>query len=430
MDKSFRDGQDDVQSIAVGSSPNNDPDGDGLEDRTVGTVMQQAGTLMHELGHNLSLCHGGSLDHPTYTQCNMNFKPNYLSIMNYRFQMSGILPGGRLDYSAEALPDLDEDNHLDETVGIQDGLDDTIYNCPGAASEWINWRQVPGNGPIDWNCNGDGAVESDVRVNINADFDDRGDPIFSILEGFNDWENLKFDFQNTEGFADGVHEFIPQIQHDEIDFLTAKKHTLSDLIVSAVGPTEAKPGEEIPVKLPVKNIGASAPGTIDETENGYMVDIVLSTDDFAPIKFAKFSPHFFEDVLLKGGRVSRTQTLPPGERIEYAVRVVIPVDAPPGDYHLCAVVDPGTVVQESNENNNVACSRLRLSSPLPVPGDVPDVPPGGGVVKPIQLGPLTYGSNDGVTNGELTASAKESPTVVTENVTTPLSFNPASETKH
>ena len=45
----------------------------------VGTSLQQAGTFMHELGHNLGLHHGGQED--------TNYKPNYLSVMNYLFQM-------------------------------------------------------------------------------------------------------------------------------------------------------------------------------------------------------------------------------------------------------------------------------------------------------------------------------------------------------
>jgi hypothetical protein len=39
---------------------------------------EQASTFMHELGHNLGLFHGGQDDR--------NYKPNYLSIMNYLFQ--------------------------------------------------------------------------------------------------------------------------------------------------------------------------------------------------------------------------------------------------------------------------------------------------------------------------------------------------------
>ena len=45
--------------------------------------MAQAGTLMHELGHNLGLRHGGDDD--------VKYKPSYLSIMNYAFQLTGLL---------------------------------------------------------------------------------------------------------------------------------------------------------------------------------------------------------------------------------------------------------------------------------------------------------------------------------------------------
>ena len=59
-----------------------------------GTVQQQAGTLMHEFGHNLGLRHGGGE--------NENYKPNYLSIMSYNYQLNGLTfdgVGGRMDYS-------------------------------------------------------------------------------------------------------------------------------------------------------------------------------------------------------------------------------------------------------------------------------------------------------------------------------------------
>ncbi|MFG2814415.1 hypothetical protein [Streptomyces sp. NPDC048410] len=41
----------------------------------VGTVAEQAGTFLHELGHNLNLEHGGDQ--------NVNNKPQYYSVMNY-----------------------------------------------------------------------------------------------------------------------------------------------------------------------------------------------------------------------------------------------------------------------------------------------------------------------------------------------------------
>jgi hypothetical protein len=48
------------------------------------TSFVQGSTLMHELGHNLKLRHGGGPDEP-------NCKPPYLSVMNYEYQVRGLL---------------------------------------------------------------------------------------------------------------------------------------------------------------------------------------------------------------------------------------------------------------------------------------------------------------------------------------------------
>src|SRR5207249_460855 len=45
----------------------------------VGTWQDQAGTIMHELVHNMGIFHGGLKRLP-------NCKPNYQSIMNYLYQ--------------------------------------------------------------------------------------------------------------------------------------------------------------------------------------------------------------------------------------------------------------------------------------------------------------------------------------------------------
>lgn len=57
------------------------------------TLIQERGTFMHEFGHNLDLFHGGG---KTGT---LNYDPSYKSIMNYKYQLTGITPGGILDYS-------------------------------------------------------------------------------------------------------------------------------------------------------------------------------------------------------------------------------------------------------------------------------------------------------------------------------------------
>ncbi|RLV60647.1 hypothetical protein D5018_05975 [Parashewanella curva] len=46
------------------------------------TYNMQASTIMHELGHNLGLLHGGNE--------NTNYKPNFLSVMNYLYQLDGL----------------------------------------------------------------------------------------------------------------------------------------------------------------------------------------------------------------------------------------------------------------------------------------------------------------------------------------------------
>jgi hypothetical protein len=71
------------------------------EDPT-GDADQQSGTFLHELGHNLGLLHGGA--------DNTNWKPNYLSTMNYLFQVTGLMVDGTLghfDYSRIGF-DFDE----------------------------------------------------------------------------------------------------------------------------------------------------------------------------------------------------------------------------------------------------------------------------------------------------------------------------------
>jgi hypothetical protein len=163
----------------------------GSWDNGVGTAQQQEGTLMHEFGHNLNLHHGGGDD--------IDYKPNYLSIMSYTFQMFGIPSTNRLDYSGNVLPTLDE-NHLDETVGIQDGTDNTIfYDTNGARVIGL-----PGTGAIDWNR--DGVTQNDVQADINNGPNDYTGPSkYTVLTGHDDWHNILYSALGTSDFEDGVH---------------------------------------------------------------------------------------------------------------------------------------------------------------------------------------------------------------------------------
>ena len=166
------------------------------------TPIRVGAVFMHELGHNLGLRHGGNVD--------QNFKPNYLSVMNYSFIYGGIpyaaslgstsIAGRRLDYSGAALPTLDE-SHLNEIVGVGAGSTDiTFFDTPngfglGAAS-----------GPIDWNL--DGSIENDITVNLDTSADCFPPAVYpqclnsyEQMTGFDDWGEIR-------GYLDGtlVHE--------------------------------------------------------------------------------------------------------------------------------------------------------------------------------------------------------------------------------
>jgi hypothetical protein len=231
-------------------------------------------TFMHELGHNLGLRHGGGIDTPCTTAgaacplggvctqtgvgkfClageDINAKPNYLSVMNYRYQFTGIayagavgssLPiGQRLDYSSQVLPAggntpgyLDQSTvpnspaasdpglGLNEPAGLGSGVTD-IFTFTDARETGIP-RVAASTGPVDWN--GDGAF---TGLNVQADticgpagFGDHlcTSLAYPILKGHADWgpagqNSFTYQFQCTAyggPQGDGASA-TPFVQHE------------------------------------------------------------------------------------------------------------------------------------------------------------------------------------------------------------------------
>jgi hypothetical protein len=168
----------------------------------VGSTDQQAGTLMHELGHNLGLRHGG-LD-------NINCKPNYPSVMNYGYQFSTPVAGRLLDYSHVKLRTLDEAN-LDEAAGVGPGFAGQIAFGPPIGLPVKRATPVSATGAINWNR----STVTPSTADIN-DFGIGGcsssftppppaTPVKEVLEGFDDWGHIQLNFRNSIDFADGSY---------------------------------------------------------------------------------------------------------------------------------------------------------------------------------------------------------------------------------
>lgn len=206
-----------VTSSGIGDFPGADsevtlggfPDISGLP---IGSPMVQAGTLMHELGHNFLRRHGGGAFEP-------NCKPTYLSVMNYMYQLRGLVDDNgesRIDFSNGVGPTVDESG-LSANVGsptyrigwyaplatsyLAGHAVGVRKHCNG--SERITGEpdmvriDAPHSGvAIDWDADGNPAT-----VVTTQDVNYSGGPFDDVLAGSDDWSNL---FLNQTGIRRNV----------------------------------------------------------------------------------------------------------------------------------------------------------------------------------------------------------------------------------
>jgi hypothetical protein len=190
----------------------------------------QAGTIMHEFGHNLGLRHGGS-DHE-------NNKPVYLSVMNYLYQLEGLsnfagpkagdryyrkmfqcdpsdpgcppAPGcSRYMTNPNDLEDSFEADPANFRIDYSDGSGGSIDE--DAISEKKGLGRT-GGAPVDFNCDG---TLADAPVSFNID----DDPEKTVIKDFNDWHNIKIFFQRTgEGDRSGLSVALERLNREHPSF--------------------------------------------------------------------------------------------------------------------------------------------------------------------------------------------------------------------
>ncbi len=276
-----------IQAKARNEDDNKYPGGQGElgGDDTVIFNKQSSLTIMHELGHNLGLDHGG--DEP------MNCKPNYVSVMNYAFpggiprrnmdaQSQDVDGDGKvdariLDYSPPRFPGgrgrapiftadtgLNE-NHLDETHTLDptDQSNTTRYFNLAGNGRSLNMDALP-----DWTNDGD-PPDTDVSVDVNGSDEVLGCGELpevghsSNLGGADDWSAIQLPIEidgiveelvENDNGKTPVHD-TPDPDRDTVHDIEGLFNTI-DLSITKTGePDLVMAGQVLTYEIEVTNAG-------------------------------------------------------------------------------------------------------------------------------------------------------------------------------
>jgi hypothetical protein len=136
--------------------------------------IAQAGTFVHELGHNLGLTHGDLLTTPA--QWNETQKPNFPTTMSYRYQFPGVSTD--CDFATESIHTYSQGMFARIT---ESGVNENTGICDNAPLD-MNGDGTLTNGPMDVSQDGDSTDTHD-------DFDQWGNLILDFDGPGSSWNN-------------------------------------------------------------------------------------------------------------------------------------------------------------------------------------------------------------------------------------------------
>jgi hypothetical protein len=218
--------------------------GEAYCNNQVGSLQTQTGTLFHELGHALTLTHGGTyykdpINNPSLPTYEVNCKPNFVSVMNYLFQVRGFVDGG-FDYSSQTMsplneaypflseasgigedPDTGSAKHLTRWYSAPNALDNQLQSIAGGRYATAHCDGTPlapneppsvrvdgtvaqggtNSAPLDWNNDfmaGDAVIAPGEDLDHNGTID--GNSPFS---GFNEWPTVDLQQMSARASAFG-----------------------------------------------------------------------------------------------------------------------------------------------------------------------------------------------------------------------------------
>ena len=233
------------------------------------------GTIMHELGHNLNLDHGGDTG--------ANCKANYVSVMNYDNQLGIRRQGGGviLDYSMprRTLSGFDLFGGLPPGVIsrgpvpndlFENDLDDgTVIDSQDSQNRFVfvNGKGNKDNerldGQVDWNDDGDTA---DLGQQLNVDtgtpnpVDCQNSMVSSSpMRGFNDWlrVSLSMNLRQFGDSRDAARNPSPDVSPTSEQLVELEQQILrADIATSISGtPDPVAAGTDVTYQVKVANRG-------------------------------------------------------------------------------------------------------------------------------------------------------------------------------